>query len=106
MMNHPATVQFWLDAGSRGWWERLFQPLTQPYVLSRSWDRDRVWTDIDDQVANQQTLERLVKGLLRRCRKRVYIGLSELGESGYESRGPLLKAIWNLQLELQNTHEK
>ena len=106
MMNHPATVQFWLDAGSRGWWERLFQPLTQPYVLSRSWDRDRVWTDADDQDANQQTLDRLVTGLLRRCRKRVYIGLSELGESGYESRGPLLKAIWNLQLELQNTHEK
>ncbi len=37
MMNRPATVQFWLDAGSSGWWERLSQPLTQPYVLSRSW---------------------------------------------------------------------
>lgn len=106
MMNHPVTVQFWLDAGSRGWWERLFQPLTQPYILSRSWDRDQVWTDADDQAANQQTLERLVTGLLRRCRKRVYIGLSELGESGYESRGPLLKAIWNLQLESQQIHEE
>lgn len=28
MMNRPATVQFWLDVGSDGWWERLFQPLT------------------------------------------------------------------------------
>ncbi len=106
MTNRPVTVQFWLDAGSRGWWERLFQPLTQPYVLSRSWDRDQVWTDTDDQNANQQTLERLIVGLLRRCRNRVYIGLSELGESGYESRGPLLKAIWNLQLESQKINEK
>jgi len=27
MMNKPVTVQFWLDAGSSGWYERLDQPL-------------------------------------------------------------------------------
>jgi hypothetical protein len=106
MMNQPATIQFWLDAGSGGWWERLFQPLTQPYVLSRSWERDRPWTDADDQAANQQTLARLVTGLLRRCRSRVFLGLSDLGESGFEQRGPLLKAIWKMQLEIQNQNEK
>jgi hypothetical protein len=105
MMNQPATVQFWLDAGSGGWWERLFQPLTQPYVLSRSWERDRSWTDADDQAANQQTLARLVTGLLRRCRSRVYMGVSDLGESGFEQRGPLLKAIWKMQLEIQLQNE-
>jgi hypothetical protein len=105
MMNQPATVQFWLDAGSGGWWERLFQPLTQPYVLSRSWERDRPWTDADDQAANQQTLARLVTGLLRRCRSRVFLGLSDLGESGFEQRGPLLKAIWMMQLEIQKQNE-
>jgi superfamily I DNA/RNA helicase len=101
MMNQAATVQFWLDAGSSGWWERLFQPLTQPYVLSRSWERNRLWTDADDLATNQQALYRLVIGLLRRCRGKVYIGLSDLGESGYEQRGPLLKAIWKMQLERQ-----
>jgi superfamily I DNA/RNA helicase len=105
MMNRPATVQFWLDAGSGGWWERLFQPLTQPYVLSRSWKRDRTWSDADDQAANQKTLARLVTGLLRRCRSHVYLGISDLGESGFEQRGPLLKAIWKMQLEIQNQHE-
>jgi hypothetical protein len=105
MMNQPATIQFWLDAGSGGWWERLFQPLTQPYVLSRSWERDRSWTDADDQTANQQTLARLVTGLLRRCRGGVFLGLSDLGESGFEQRGPLLKAIWKMQLEIQTLNE-
>ncbi len=105
MTNRPATVQFWLDAGSGGWWERLFQPLTQPYVLSRSWDRDRQWTDADEQAANQHTLWRLVTGLLRRCRGRVFLGLSDLGESGFELRGPLLKAIWKMQLEIQAQNE-
>ena len=104
MMNRPATVQFWLDVGSNGWWERLFQPLTQPYVLSRSWVRDRLWTDADDLQANQQTLWRLVTGLLRRCAGSIYLGLTDLGEAGFEQRGPLLKAIWRMQLENQNTN--
>ena len=34
MMNRPVTVQFWLDAGSSGWYERLAQPLTHPHVLA------------------------------------------------------------------------
>lgn len=105
MMNQPATIQFWLEAGSGGWWERLFQPLTQPYVLSRTWERDRPWTDIDDQAANQQTLARLITGLLRRCRSRVFLGLSDLGEAGFEQRGPLLKAIWKMQLEIRTRNE-
>ncbi len=106
MMNQPATFQFWLDAGSGGWWERLFQPLTQPYVLSRSWPRERAWTDADDQAANQESLARLISGLLRRCRRRVYLGISDLGESGFEQRGPLLKAIWKMQLEVRTQNEK
>ena len=106
MMNHPATVQFWLDVGSNGWWERLFQPVTQPYVLSRSWERDRLWTDADDLAANQQALGRLVTGLLRRCRGSIYLGLSDLGESGFEQRGPLLKAVWKIQLENQINNGK
>jgi superfamily I DNA/RNA helicase len=101
MSNRPATVQFWLDAGSGGWWERLFQPLTQPYVLSRSWETGRLWTDADDVTANREALARLVSGLLRRCRGRVYLGLSDLGEQGFEQRGPLLKAIWKMQLQAQ-----
>jgi len=104
MMNRPATVQFWLDVGSNGWWERLFQPLTQPYVLSRTWEPERLWTDSDDLSANQQALNRLVTGLLRRCRGRIYLGLSDLGEAGFEQRGPLLKAIWKMQLDIQKNN--
>ncbi len=102
MMNRPVTVQFWLDPGSGGWGERLFQPLTHPYVLSRHWEHGRPWSDADEVAANQQTLARLVTGLLRRCRARVYLGLSDLGESGFEQRGPLLKVI---QRVLQQTQE-
>ncbi|MDD5370947.1 MAG: hypothetical protein PHQ40_17850, partial [Anaerolineaceae bacterium] len=93
MTNHPVRIQFWLDVGSRGWWERLYQPLTQPYVLSRSWRRGAVWTDTEEFEANQETLYRLCLGLLRRCRERVYFGVSELGEQGFEQKGALINTL-------------
>ena len=93
MGNRPVAVQFWLDAGSGGWYERLFQPLTQPFVLSRHWPPDRLWTDADEVEANNTSLARLLSGLLRRCRSRVYLGLTELSESGYEQRGIMIRAF-------------
>jgi hypothetical protein len=93
MRNRPVDVQFWLDVGGSGWWERLYQPLTQPYVLSRGWPRDGVWTDQNEVAARNETLHRLTQGLVRRCRERVYLGLSELGESGREQKGQLLSVI-------------
>ncbi|MBV6394637.1 MAG: hypothetical protein HFACDABA_00203 [Anaerolineales bacterium] len=92
MMNRPATIQFWLDVGSSGWHDRLAQPLTHPYVLSREWNPSREWTDADEVQSAKEALARLVSGLLYRCRSRVYLGLSELGESGFEQRGDLLRA--------------
>jgi hypothetical protein len=100
MMNRSVSVQFWLDAGSSGWYERLAQPLTHPYVLARGWEPGRLWTDADEVQQSKESLARLTSGLLRRCRERVYLGMSELGESGFEQRGDLLKAF---QKVLQQT---
>lgn len=93
MMNRPVTVQFWLDIGSGGWYERLAQPLTHPHVLSRGWEVGRQWSDADEVEASKESLARLVSGLLHRCREHIYICLSELGESGFEQRGELLRAF-------------
>ncbi len=93
MMNRPVTVQFWLDVGSSGWYERLDQPLTHTQVLSREWPIGRPWTFADEEQTNQQTMARLVSGLLHRCREKLYLGISNLGESGFEQRGELLRAF-------------
>lgn len=93
MRNKPVRYQFWLEIGARGWWERLYQPLTHPYVLSRSWEEGRPWTAEEEFKTRQETLARLVTGLLNRCREGVILGLSELGEEGFEERGPLLQAV-------------
>ena len=93
MMNRPVTAQFWLDVGSNAWHQRLAQPLTHPHVLTREWEPGRIWTDADDVETGRQGMARVVSGLLHRCRQRVYLCLAELGESGYEQRGDLLRAF-------------
>jgi hypothetical protein len=93
MGNRPVDYQFWLDVGSRGWFERLYQPLTHPHVLSRHWTAGRVWNELDEAESGDDALYRLALGLVRRCRRGVYLGISELGEQGYEQRGPLLSAL-------------
>jgi hypothetical protein len=93
MMNQPVTVQFWLDAGSGAWFERIYQPLTHPYVLSRGWPENQVWADENERQAREAALARLILGLTRRCRQRIYLAHSELSEQGYEQQGPLLQAV-------------
>ncbi|MCE9646346.1 MAG: hypothetical protein K8S20_10140 [Chloroflexi bacterium] len=96
MMNHPVAVQFWLDPGSNGWVQRLSQPLTHPYVLSRHWESGRLWVDSDEVNAETESLARLAGGLLSRCREKLFLGLADLSETGYEERGTLLKAFQKL----------
>jgi hypothetical protein len=96
MMNQPVAVQFWLDAGSRAWFERIYQPLTHPYVLHRDWPEGQIWADEDEVRVRQEALARLILGLTRRCHQRVYLAHSELSERGYEQQGPLLQAVQRL----------
>ena len=93
LSNRPVDYQFWLNIGSEGWSRRLYQPLTHPYVLSRGWQEGARWTEDDEQTWNRGTLGRLLLALTRRCRKGVFLGYSELSESGYEQRGLLLETI-------------
>jgi hypothetical protein len=93
MTNQPVTVQFWLDAGSRAWMGRIYQPLTHPYVLRRDWPEGQLWVDEDEVRTQREALARLIIGLARRCRQRIYLAYSELTEQGYEQQGPLLQSV-------------
>ncbi len=99
MGNRPVDYQFWLDVGSQGWFERLYQPLTHPYVLSRAWPAGRTWNELDEAETGGDALYRLALGLVRRCRRGVFLGISQLGEQGYEQRGPLLRALHRMLVE-------
>jgi hypothetical protein len=93
MANRPVDFQFWLDVGGRGWYERLYQPITHPYVLSHDWPIAQPWTDTHETEAAHQTLYTLTSGLVRRCRRGIFLGISDLSESGFEAKGDLLVAL-------------
>jgi hypothetical protein len=94
--NQPVDIQFWLDIGSPSWYQRLDQPLTQPYVLNRNWQKGEVWDAEDELSASHDTLRRISLGLLNRCRKKLFIGMSELDIRGYENRGLLIRVFQHI----------
>lgn len=93
MKNECVKYQFWLDIGSMGWWERLDQPLTHPYVLSRNWSLEQHWSDAEEYQANQSALARLIQGLLDRCEEHVYLYAVGLNQAGINQSSPLLSAM-------------
>ena len=93
MRNRSVDYQFWLDIGSFGWHEIIDQPVTHPFVLKRDWDLNRYWRDDDEVNANQENLYRLTLGLMRRCTQKIYMGVSGLGETGYEYQGMLMTTL-------------
>jgi hypothetical protein len=88
--------QFWLNIGSKGWYERLEQPLTHPIVLSRHWQEGKQWTADDEVSYNQANLLRILSGLLLRCKIKVFALTSDYNEAGVEERGQLLTLFQNL----------
>jgi hypothetical protein len=93
MRNRPVRFQFWLDVGSNAWWDRLDQPLTHPYVVHRNYAENRVWSDDDEYTTRWEMLRKVVIGLTRRCSDRVYLAIADLGEQGFEQRGPMLRVF-------------
>ncbi len=96
MRNQPVDYQFWMNTGSNGWHERLEQPLTQAYVLSRSWQSGRLWTTADETQLSKETLTHTVQGLLTRCRKKVFLGISVYDEAGSQESGLLMQILQGL----------
>jgi hypothetical protein len=93
MQNRTVDYQFWLDVGSLGWWERLNQPLTNPYIFSSAWNGSKTWEIADDFDRNQAMMERTIHGLLSRCRKSFFAAAVQINEFGAENRGPLLQTF-------------
>lgn len=105
MTNRPVKYQFWIDIGSQGWWSRLDQPLTQPFILNRNWPKGKIWTDFDEVNNNQQTLARITAGLIRRCSSHIYMCTLGYNEQGMEERGALLMAMQNILRQVNLARE-
>jgi hypothetical protein len=61
-------------------------------VLSRGWSADRPWTDQEEMRVQTDVLQRVTMGLIRRCRKKIFLGITAVDQRGYEQKGLLLRA--------------
>ncbi len=93
LSNYPVEYQFWLDVGSRGWYERIYQPLTNPHVLQRYWDPESVWRDSEEHSQNIKSLANLTTGLIRRCKNGIFFCITDTDERGFEQNGLLIQAL-------------
>jgi hypothetical protein len=93
MRNRFVQHQFWLDIGAPAWGERLEQPLTHPYVLRRGFPRGEYWSDELEDDTQRELLYRILMGLTRRCKEKIHLAIADLGESGFEQRGTLLRVF-------------
>ncbi len=105
LSNTPADYQFWLDVGSRGWYERIFQPLTNPHVLNRDWEIGLPWRDTEEYALNHESLNRLSSGLIRRCRKGIFFCLTNTDERGFEQKGLLIKSLNKVQNLIRSSEQ-
>lgn len=101
MSNRPVDYQIWLDIGNPGWVERIDQPLTHPYVLSRHWQAGQVWTDRHESEASKDALAILLCGLTRRCRRKIFLAVCELNEQGADQHGLLLRSLDRILRQMQ-----
>jgi len=100
LRNRSYAHLLWLDVGSTAWHRRIHQPLTNPYVLSKDWDRQDQWSASWEQRFETERLTRIVSGLIRRCTDSVYLYASELSPHGQEQTGDLLVALGYAMREL------
>lgn len=96
MQNHAVQHQIWLDVGNESWWERVYQPLTHPYVLSRNWQSGNQWTDKNETAISIESLSRIVSGLINRSREAIHLHSVLVNDRGAEERGLLLQCVQSL----------
>ncbi|PKN85069.1 MAG: hypothetical protein CVU45_08740, partial [Chloroflexi bacterium HGW-Chloroflexi-7] len=72
------------------------------YVLNRNWQNGKLWSDMHENAANQQSLIRIMDGLIRRCSEHIFMCTLGVNEQGNEERGALIMAVQTILRKLQN----
>lgn len=89
----PLRVQVWLETAASGWWDIPNQPLSNAFVLARSYMPEQLWTAESDFAIRNQLLSRIVRGLTARCQDGVILASSDLDRRGLRQDGPLWRAL-------------
>jgi superfamily I DNA/RNA helicase len=89
--NRTFAHQFWLDCSSDIWMPRGLKELSNPFLLTRSWNG--IWNDEVDSANKAKDAARTVSGLLYRARDTITLLVSEYNSLGLEQEGNLHELV-------------
>ncbi|OPJ56805.1 UvrD-helicase domain-containing protein [Alkalithermobacter paradoxus] len=82
-------VHIWADLGSDLWSPRNITELENPYVLTRTWDINNVYTEDIEDRNRRNYLNIIIRSLIKRCSERLYLFDSIYSANGHEQSGML-----------------
>ena len=103
LRGQPVRYQVWLESAASGWWDIPRQPLSNAFVLSASYDPNRMWTMLEEIDIRNKLLARIVRGLTARCTDKVILATSDLDRRGQRQDGTLWRAFQALGVNSAET---
>ncbi|KXZ39501.1 Superfamily I DNA or RNA helicase [Alkalithermobacter thermoalcaliphilus JW-YL-7 = DSM 7308] len=88
-------IHIWADLGNDMWSPRNVTELENPYVLTKTWNINDIYTEDIEEKNRKRYLNIIFKSLIGRCKDKLYLFDSIYSASGYEQSGILLDAIIN-----------
>lgn len=96
-MKQERSIQLWMDTSSQDWFSSHVKEISNPHVFHPEWERDRVWTDKDNEEYGIREGRIYISRLINRCRKKIIFCRSQLNKYGYEQDGILSERLDELQ---------
>lgn len=89
MSGQAAKYQIWVDISSNSWFRSDAKELTNPHIFNYSWDEHHFWDDFKDMKCRLENGAKILRGLLHKCQKGIFVSESLYNTSGYEQSGVL-----------------
>lgn len=89
MSGQAAKYQIWVDISSNSWFRSDAKELTNPHIFNYSWDENQFWDDSKDMKCRLENGAKILRGLLHKCQKGIFVAESIYNTSGYEQSGGL-----------------
>lgn len=92
-IKYASDYQVWLDITSDKWMKNEFDPVVNPYILSRGYPEEKEWSLMDEEDIVENNLGKSLRLGLSLCKKKAYFLSSEYNITGELQSNDFLKNV-------------
>ncbi len=96
LSSKKSKVQIWTDATSDVWHQVGIKRYYNPFIFLKE-NRKKIWNLEEEEKYKDLQTHSILKNLLRKAEKEIYIFGSEFNSNGYEQRGEVLRYLNEIQ---------